>query len=141
MLKKFYICVIFVMQIIMAECQQLYGYRTPNCTGPPSFDMYIDSDTCYTIDTFNLGSFSYVNGVNDDIVMVVFFGIGCNNTTTPYMILTQPECIPVDFYLVRYLDMSFALIKATAILEMIDLRVAAMGNTEIIASNCLCNKF
>ncbi|CUM51926.1 unnamed protein product [Debaryomyces tyrocola] len=38
--------------------------------------------------------------------------------------------------------MSFALIKLASVLEIIDLRVAAMAkNTVVIARNCLSNKY
>ncbi|CAG85003.2 DEHA2B01188p [Debaryomyces hansenii CBS767] len=61
---------------------------------------------------------------------------GC--TGIPMSIYTQPGCIPVDGRLV----MSFALIKLTSVLEIIDLRAAAMTkNTVVIARNCSSNKY
>ena len=136
MLKKFYICVIFVMQIIMAECQQLYGYTSTDCTRPPSFDIDIGTDNCYSFDTFNIGSFSYDNGGKDDFFLTQWDGSGCDMSAG--FLHWQARCITVN----GNLDVSFAAVNSTGILELIGLRVAAISKTtEIIARNCLCSKY
>lgn len=128
---------LFVMQLVMVECQALYYYRELYCdTTNGEWGMNINFDQCYTFDITDQVSFGYDTGGVDGYVMGVWGEDGC--TGIPMNIYTQPGCIPVDGRLV----MSFALIKLTSVLEIIDLRVAAMiKNTVIIARNCLSNKY
>ncbi|CAG86388.2 DEHA2C14454p [Debaryomyces hansenii CBS767] len=137
MLKKFYICVIFVMQIIMAECQQLYGYTSTDCTGSPSVNIDIGTDNCYTVKISNEGSFRYENVAGGDI-MALWDDKGCDSARSGVIIYTQPVCITVN----RHRVLSFAIINTTSVSEIIDLRVAAISkNTQIIANNCSLNKY
>ncbi|CUM51924.1 unnamed protein product [Debaryomyces tyrocola] len=130
--KRVYMTVIFVMQIVMVQCQTLYGYTSTGCTGQPSVSIDIGTDHCYTVQISNEDSFSYES--EDGYVMIVWGEDGCANA--PILIYTQPGCIRVD----GNLNMSFALINATTILEVISLRVAAIiKKTEVIARNCLCH--
>ena len=130
--KKVYTTVIFLMQIVMIQCQTLYGYTSTDCTGSPSVNIDIGTGSCYTVQISNEVSFSYES--EDEYVMIVWGEDGCYNT--PITIYTQPGCILVG----GNLNMSFELINATAILEVISLRVAAISKrTEVIARNCLCH--
>lgn len=120
------------MQIVIVQCQTLSGYTSTGCTGQPSVNIDIGTDHCYTVQISNEVSFSYES--EDGCVMIVWGEDGCANT--PIIIYTQPGCIRVD----GNLNMSFALINATAILEVIRLRVAAIiKKTDVIARNCLCH--
>lgn len=63
------------MQVVMVQCQTLYGYTSTDCTGQPSVSIDLGTDHCYTVQISNEDSFSYES--EDGYVMIVWGEDGC----------------------------------------------------------------